>query len=119
MPDTVLSYAVTLVNVNDSNRIHWIVYDIPTAEFSLAAGISQPPTGATIGPNDYGASTSSYRGPCPTASQSQIVELKVWAVRASRLSSVSGVNLVDPASIVSALERTAYTTGKLQVVLTQ
>jgi Raf kinase inhibitor-like YbhB/YbcL family protein len=65
------SFALTIYDPDaptGSGWWHWVVYNIPAAVTSLAAGVGDPsknllPAGATQGNTDFG--TAGYGGPCP------------------------------------------------------
>jgi Raf kinase inhibitor-like YbhB/YbcL family protein len=66
---------------------HWIVYNIPAATTSLAAGAGgskgQLPTGAVQGRTDFG--TSGYGGPCPPPGKPHHYHFYLYALKVAKL----------------------------------
>ena len=67
---------------------HWIVYNIPAGEHSLAAGAGDPkksllPAGAVQGRTDFG--TPGYGGPCPPPGKPHHYYLRLYALKVERL----------------------------------
>ncbi len=116
VPSAVKSYVITVVNRSESNAVHWLIYDLPISESSLATGIVELPQGATFGPNDFGTVPFGYRGPCALGAASEVIEFKIWALEVANLSELTGVSLVSPASILAALEESAVISGSFQAL---
>jgi hypothetical protein len=67
---------------------HWVLYDIPAAQTSLAAGAGDPqkhllPAGAVQGKTDFG--TAGYGGPCPPPGKPHRYYLRLYALKVARL----------------------------------
>jgi Raf kinase inhibitor-like YbhB/YbcL family protein len=63
------SFAITIFDPDGMKGfgvVHWVMYGIPAATMSLAAG-AQPPAGAHLGLNVSGQ--PAYHGPCPPAGE--------------------------------------------------
>jgi Raf kinase inhibitor-like YbhB/YbcL family protein len=76
------SYAVTILDPDAHEFVHWAVLDIPATVTSLAAGISPGgslPAGAHELDNGFGK--PGYGGPCPPPGSIHHYVLTVWAVR--------------------------------------
>jgi Raf kinase inhibitor-like YbhB/YbcL family protein len=67
---------------------HWVVYDIPAGQSSLAAGAGDPqkhlmPAGAVQGRTDFG--TPGYGGPCPPPGKPHHYYLRLYALKVAKL----------------------------------
>ena len=67
---------------------HWVVYNIPAATTSLAAGAGDPkkklmPAGAVQGRTDYGS--VGYGGPCPPPGKAHHYHFQVYALKVEKL----------------------------------
>lgn len=99
-PDNTLSYAITVLDSDANNWVHWIIYDIPSATASLERGASAP-TGATEVTNGYG--NAGYGGPCPPTDETHDYVFKVWAMSVENLAD-TGSDISTNAKILTALE---------------
>jgi Raf kinase inhibitor-like YbhB/YbcL family protein len=81
-PAGTVSYAVTIIDPDAHDFVHWAVLDLPPSTTSLAEGLSPGgalPAGARELDNGFGK--SGYGGPCPPTGSTHHYVLTVWAVR--------------------------------------
>jgi len=74
---------------------HWVVYDIPAATTSLAAGAGEPkkglmPAAAVQGRTDYGS--IGYGGPCPPPGQPHHYNFTLYALKVPKLEVPEGAS---------------------------
>ena len=74
---------------------HWVVYNIPAATTSLAAGAGDPkkglmPAGAVQGRTDYGS--VGYGGPCPPPGQPHHYNFRLYALKVAKLEVPEGAS---------------------------
>jgi Raf kinase inhibitor-like YbhB/YbcL family protein len=80
-PETV-AYAVSMVDPDAKNFVHWVVTGIPADVTSLPEGASPGgplPAGALELRNDF--EKSGYGGPCPPPDSAHHYIVQVWALR--------------------------------------
>lgn len=95
-PQGTKSFAITMFDPNAAGGKgfwHWLVFNIPANEVSLAEGAgaasgSALPAGAMQGQNDWGE--IGYGGPCPPKGQTHRYIFTVWALDTDRLSLNAG-----------------------------
>lgn len=81
-PPGTVAYAVSMVDPDAKNFVHWVVTGIPANVTHLPEGMSPGgplPEGARELKNDYG--NSGYGGPCPPAGDTHHYIVQVWALR--------------------------------------
>jgi Raf kinase inhibitor-like YbhB/YbcL family protein len=73
-------YAITMVDLDADDFVHWVVFDIPATLTELAGGAI--PSGAAEGRNDFGR--EGYSGPCPpTGDDAHRYVFTIYAVSGS------------------------------------
>jgi Raf kinase inhibitor-like YbhB/YbcL family protein len=111
------SFAVTIYDSDaraGAGWRHWMVFNIPAAVHSLAAGAGSEgskdlPQGAGQGRNDFGV--SQYSGPCPpVGDHAHHYEITVYAVKVAQLPID---NTASGAAVSATLRSNALTTAKI------
>lgn len=81
-PAGTTEYAITVIDPDADNFVHWAVLRLPTSTTSLPEGASpngkMPPAATQL---DNGFAQSFYGGPCPPAGKPHRYVLTVWAVK--------------------------------------
>lgn len=81
-PPGTVAYAVSMVDPDARNFVHWVVTGLPASVTTLPEGMSPGgplPDGATELKNDY--DMSGYGGPCPPAGDAHHYIVQVWALK--------------------------------------
>jgi Raf kinase inhibitor-like YbhB/YbcL family protein len=116
-PTGAQSFAVTIYDADaraGAGWWHWMVFNIPVAVHSLAAGAGSEgskdlPPGAGQGRNDFGV--SQYSGPCPpVGDHAHHYEITVYAVKVAQLPLD---NTATGAAVSAAMRSNALTTAKI------
>jgi Raf kinase inhibitor-like YbhB/YbcL family protein len=109
-PEGTVGYAVSMVDPDAGNFVHWFVTGVPASVTSLPEGASASallPSGAVELPNDF--DRKGYGGPCPPAGTTHHYILQVWALRRDVPARKADAELFQ------ALLRSAAATGSLTV----
>ena len=101
VPGNALSLAITVLDIDADDFVHWILYNIPVTILELDRGTA-PPTGASQATNDYGE--VGYEGPCPPSGVVHSYEFKLWVLNIADLTTADGFDPNDNASILQALQ---------------
>lgn len=75
-------YAITVIDPDAHDFVHWVLLDLPPSTRSLAEGASPRgalPPGAQV--LDNGFAKPGYGGPCPPHGSTHHYVLTVWAVK--------------------------------------
>ena len=105
-PAGTAAYAVTVVDPDANDFVHWALVDVPPAITSLPEGAATP-EGATALPNDFGK--PGYGGPCPPVGATHHYVFTVTALRAK-----VGASKAD-AAFLQQLAQNALATGSITV----
>lgn len=101
-PSGTQSFAISMIDVNGSNWIHWLVLNIPSTTTSLNAGASGSITGATEYTNEF--DILGYGGPLPPKADGvHNYVITVYALSASSLSFTDGTGQENLASFNNAI----------------
>ncbi len=109
-PEGTVGYAVSMVDPDAGNFVHWFVTGIPASVTSLPEGASSSallPSGAVELPNDFGR--KGYGGPCPPPGKTHHYTLQVWALKRDVPARKADAELFQ------ALLRSAAATGSITV----
>jgi hypothetical protein len=100
-PPGTVAFAVTVIDPDAGNFVHWAVVGLPASQTSLPEGASPDgtlPAGAHELTNGFGK--AGYGGPCPPPGSTHHYVLTVWALH-------------EPASSVAQLPGAALASGTL------
>lgn len=109
-PEGTVGYAVSMVDPDAGNFVHWFVTGIPPNVTALPEGASPGgalPTGAVELPNDF--DKKGYGGPCPPPGATHHYILQVWALKSDMPARKADAELFQ------ALVKTAAATGSITV----
>ena len=101
VPGNALSLAITVLDIDANDFVHWILYNIPATILELDRGTA-PPTGAAEATNGYGE--VGYDGPCPPSGVVHSYEFKLWVLNIADLTTADGFDPNDNDSILQALQ---------------
>lgn len=111
VPGNGLSLAVTVLDDDANDFVHWILYNIPTDILELARGTA-PPAGSTEATNDYGE--VGYGGPCPPSGAVHFYKFKLWVLNIADLSTADGFDPNNNDTILQALSDHEVRTDEFQ-----
>ena len=81
-PEGTVGYAISMVDADAGNFVHWFVTGVPAGVTALPEGASSSgflPSGAVELPNDF--DKKGYGGPCPPPGTPHNYILQVWALK--------------------------------------
>ena len=81
-PEGTVGYAISMVDSDAGNFVHWFVTGVPASVNALPEGASSSdllPSGAVELPNDF--DKKGYGGPCPPPGKPHHYVLQVWALK--------------------------------------
>jgi Raf kinase inhibitor-like YbhB/YbcL family protein len=105
-PAGTTGYAITVIDPDAHNFVHWVLLDLPPSTRALPEGVSPGgalPAGARSLDNGFGK--PGYGGPCPPLGTTHHYVLTVWAVT-DHPASVAGI---EHDVLASGAVTTAYT----------
>lgn len=111
IPATAESLAITVLDDNADDFVHWILYNISPDTLELARGTATP-AGAVEATNDYGI--VGYSGPCPPSGDIHFYKFKIWVLNIADLADAEGFDANDNSTILDALEQHETRTDEFQ-----
>lgn len=100
VPEGTKSIAVTIVDIDANNFLHWLVINIDPRDTPLKEGSSgkSMPSFATEFKNDYGK--TGYGGPAPPPGEKHEYEITIWALNISSMGMTENSGLKEFQSFV-------------------